>query len=120
MARGENADLSGLELPDPDELNTLFFGIKGDPVQEKNSFAKCVTTTKPDNENDRPSVQWFIRMNRGEIIDPHGVDSGYNPKRLATFKFKKVSKKSFDNYITYLKSRNRLYFTKARRLAMEY
>jgi len=30
-----------------------------------------------------------------------------------------VSEETFDNYTTYLKNKNRLYFTKARRLVME-
>jgi len=116
MARGENADVSGLNLPHPQKSDVLFLGVKGEETEEKRALAKCVTSNQGYED---VSVQWFIRMNRGELIDPYGIDSGYNPKRLATFKFKKVSKQSFDNYQKYLKCKNRLYFTKARRLAME-
>ena len=95
----------------------LFLGIKGEQAEEKKALAKCVTSNRGYED---VSVQWFIRMGRGEIIDPYEIDSGYNQKRLAGLKFKKVSEKAFDNYIKYLKCKNRLYFTKARRLAMEY
>ena len=117
MARGENEDVSGLDLPDPERSDVVFVGIKGESTQEKNAFAKSVTSKHGEASK---SVQCFIRMSRGEIIDPHGVDSGYSSKRIAAFKFKKVSKQAFDNYMKYLKCKNRLYFTKARRLAMEY
>lgn len=117
MARGENADISGLNLPDPQKFEILFVGIKGEETEENKALAKSVTSNQGYED---VSVQWFIRMGRGEIIDPYGIDSGYNQKRLAGLKFKKVSEKAFDNYIKYLKCKNRLYFTKARRLAMEY
>tara|TARA_R100000664_G_scaffold12302_1_gene19775 strand:+ start:836 stop:1189 length:354 start_codon:yes stop_codon:yes gene_type:complete len=117
MGRGEREDISGLNLPDPEKPDIIFLGLKGEQTEEKKALAKCVTV---NNGYDNTSVQCFIRMGRGEIIDPYEIDFGYTNKKLASLKFKKVSKKAFDNYTKYLKCKNRLYFTKARRLAMEY
>ena len=117
MARGENADLSGINLPEPDTLDTTFLGLRGNATGEDMAFAKCVVTTSPDSQ---PSSQWFIRMGRGEIIDPYEIDYGVSKKKLSVLKFKKVSKEAFDNYKKYLECKNRLYFTRARRLVMEY
>ena len=117
MSRGENADLSGINLPEPDSLEIMFLGLRGNNTEEETAFAKCATTT---TVRDGPSSQWFIRMGRGEIIDPYEIDFGVTKKKLSSLKFKKVSKEAFDNYKKYLECKNRLYFTRARRLVMEY
>lgn len=116
MARGENADLSGINLPEPENLDTTFLGLRGNITEEETAFAKCVVTTSENTQ----SSQWFIRMGRGEIIDPYEIDYGLSKKKLSALKFKKVSKEAFENYKKYLECKNRLYFTRARRLVMEY
>mgnify|MGYP003114650715 CR=1 FL=1 len=117
MARGEDADLTGLNIPEPEKLETVFLGLRGKDSEEEMSFAKCV---KSYRSGDDVSSQWFIRMGRGEIIDPYEIDYGLSKKKLSALKFKKVSKEAFDNYKKYLECKNRLYFTRARRLVMEY
>ena len=117
MGRGENADLSGLNIPDPDELEVSFLGLRGKDTEEPTAFAKCVMSYQSGSEI---SSQWFIRMGRGEIIDPYEIDFGVTKKKLLSLKFKKVSKEAFESYKKYLECKNRLYFTRARRLVMEY
>ena len=39
MARWENEDVSGLNLPDPEVTKRKFYGSKGSETEEKNSFA---------------------------------------------------------------------------------
>jgi hypothetical protein len=116
MARHENEDVSELNLP---EQNTrvCFFTVKGKRANESNALAKTVETLNGDNFFCK---QFFIKYGRGEIIDPYSIDSGYSQRKLSgMYKYKKVSEKTFTQYEKYLDTKNRLYFTKARRLIME-
>ena len=117
MARHEDEDVSELKLPAVIEPVVEFLGEKGESVTAEFGLAKSVTTTM-DYENQ--SVQYFIKVGRGEIIDPYGADFGYTKAKLSSmYKFKKVSHEAFNQYHRYLQTKNRLYFTKARRLVME-
>jgi len=57
--------------------------------------------------------KYFIRTFNNVPLDPFGPEAGrqiWNRTQLKT-----VSKTTFDNYNTYLETRNRLYLTKANR-----
>lgn len=109
MARWENEDVSGLNLPEPQKVEKIYFDKSGSSCDEKSAYAmECVSES---------SSFFYIRFSRGELIDPHSIDS--NTKLKNNPDFKKVKKPCFDNYIKYLKTKNRLYFTRSRRLAME-
>tara|TARA_R100000008_G_scaffold33121_1_gene18698 strand:+ start:1685 stop:2032 length:348 start_codon:yes stop_codon:yes gene_type:complete len=114
MARWENEDVSDLNLPDPEKIETTFIGLHGEETTEDKAMAKRV-------ESSNGSVRFYVKYGRNELLDPHNADSSFAVARRRThlYKFKKVSKDTFDNYTTYLKNKNRLYFTKARRLVME-
>ena len=109
MARWENEDVSDLNLPDPEAATTDFIGKDGKPVAETKAFAKMVTSSL--------GSLYYIKYGRGEILDQYQIDTLRTGGKL--FTFKKVSKAAFDLYNKYLNSRNRLYFTRARRLIME-
>jgi len=114
MSRGEKEDVSDLDLPDPLNPEITFYNDKGQRVTKQDQgVAKRVKTVL---SYDNISIQQFILYGRGEILDPHHVDFRSNRN---FYKFKKVSKNAFDNYIKYLKSKNTLYFTRARRLITE-
>lgn len=111
MARWENEDVSDLNLPDPINLVRVFFDKNAKEItNEDMAFAK--KTTSDDKES------YYIKYMRGDIIDPHHIDSGL---RNTTYPktFKKVNKQAFDSYIKFLQTKNRLYFTMARRIIME-
>lgn len=111
MARWENEDVSDLNLPDPIHLIRIFFDKNAESTDnEEIAFAK--KTINDDKET------YYIKYMRGEIIDPHHID---NNLRNTTYPktFKKVSKQAFDAYIKFLQTKNRLYFTIARRIVME-
>jgi|TARA_R110000851_G_scaffold31375_2_gene84915 hypothetical protein len=112
MARGENEDVTGLNLPDPLKVSVVFYDKAGKETEESQAVAKEVSTLL--NHEDF-SVQQFILYGRGEILDPHGIDTRCN-RRL--YQYKKVAQDAFDSYIKYLKSKNVTYFTRARRLIM--
>jgi hypothetical protein len=113
MGRGENEDVSGLDLPDPLKVDIVFYDDRGVEADEQKAVAKTVSTILG---YEHPSTQRFILYGRGEILDPHGTDFRGNRN---LYKYKKVSEDTFENYIKYLKSKNTLYFTRARRLVME-
>ena len=113
MARGENEDVSGLSLPDPLKISIVFYNKAGEEAEEAQAVAKEVSTCL---SYENFSVQQFILYGRGEILDPHGVDIRCN---RSLYKYKKVTKNAFESYIKYLKSKNAMHFTRARRLIME-
>jgi len=109
MARWEDEDISDLNLPNPEAIITNFVGKDGASVEEGKAFAKTVTSSL--------GCQYYIKYGRGEILDPYQIDSLRINGKL--FTFKKVSQQAFVLYNKYLNNRNRLYFTRARRLIME-
>ena len=112
-----NEDLSYLNLPEAGDVNVSFFGKGGEVADEKTALAKVVECAY-DHEN--VSVQHFVMFGRGEIIDPYQADFGYTQGKLnRMYKYKKVSGKCFEAYLKYLETKNRIYFTNARRLLME-
>ncbi len=72
-----------------------------------------------DEKRGERTAFYYIRMYRGELLDPHAIDKNISPLNRAAFKEKKVNKSCFDGYVKYLKTKNRLYFTRSRRLSME-
>lgn len=111
MARWENEDLKGLDIPDAVIHSTQYIDKNGTSVDsETYAVAKVVS------EDDKRA--YYILYGRGEIIEPHQIDTNYNKKKFA-YKFKKVTEDAFGAYEKYLKTKNRLYFTNARRLVME-
>ena len=117
MARHENEDISDLNIPAAYETTVEFFGEKGQKVESDISLCKTVSTYL---DYETYSIQYFVRVGRGEVIDPYGADFGYTKSKLSSmYKFKKVSKDAFESYQKYLKTKNRLHFTNARRLVME-
>ena len=114
MARWENEDVSGLNIPDPEQLETIFIDLNGKTTSEDKAIAKTVKSSNGSNTH-------YIKYGRNELLDPHQADSSYASTRRQShmYKFKKVSEQTFQSYVKYLESKNRLYFTKARRFLME-
>lgn len=113
MSRWENEDTSNLNLPDEIKTVISFYDKNGQTSTEENAYAKHTSTWSGlENTGER----FYIKFNRGELVDPHSIDSNIKTAKLQ--KFKKVSKEAFDTYLNYLKTKNRLHFTKSRRLAM--
>ena len=86
MSNQEN-EFVRMGIPDPDEVITKFIGKDGLECEEYSSFAKKSLTTSGTS-------QYFVRVGRGELIDPYGIDDNLSRKRISdVFKFKKVNKK---------------------------
>ena len=107
MARWENEDTSHLHLPERDEQTIQYFNNNGEQCSEKTAFSKIVKTVSENTEY----VKHYIKVFRGELIDPHSIDYNLNTK-LASYK--KVSEATFNYYTRYLRTKNRLFYTRAR------
>jgi len=114
MSRWENEDVSDLGIPDPAHVETKFIGLQGKNTTEDQAIAKSVISSDG-------SRRFYVKYGRNEILDPYQTDSSYAGSRRQThiYKFKKVSEETFDNYKKYLETKNRIFFTKARRFLME-
>jgi hypothetical protein len=106
----DDADLSDLELPERPYKSETFYGKNGIIVDEQAALIKVLIVGKWE--------KFFIWFWRGELFDPYGPDI-LRKSQQTSAKFKPVPKEVFELYLKYLKSKNRIFFTRARRLAME-
>ena len=111
MSRWENEDVSELGLSKLPDRKETFLGVDANIVEESKAFAKIIATTSENKQEQR----FYIRFGRGEILDAHRMDKRIDEK---LYKFKKVSKATFDLYKKYLSSKKLLHFTHARRSLM--
>lgn len=93
-----------------------FYDKNGQITQDE---TKSIAKMSYDEQRGEGTAFYYIRMYRGELLDPHAIDKNISTLNRAAFKEKKVSKNCFEGYIKYLKTKNRLYFTRSRRLSME-
>lgn len=93
-----------------DSKEETCFGLGGNIVEETSALAKIVMV----NSNEH----YFIWFWRGDLYDPYGPDILRRSQQFIS-KFKKVNKETFDNYFRYLKTKNRLYLTRAKRGSMK-
>jgi hypothetical protein len=111
MARNENENLSGLVVPETDELITQYFDKTGNLAEEINAVAKI--TKLHNKETDKILVNYYIKFGRGLLFDPYGMDM--NKLNAYNFSFKKVDSSIYSQYIQYLKTRRSLFLTHAQR-----
>ena len=94
------------ELPPENTRSEIFFGKGGNSVEESQSLAKITTVNGVD--------VYFIWLWQGLLFDPYGADILRKSHQVSA-KFTRVKKVVFENYIKYLKTKNRIYLTYARR-----
>jgi hypothetical protein len=95
-----------------DSLTTLFNKTGGviEPheVNKISHYAKIIQTNASDSKEN-----YYIRVHQGALFDPSGP---YGKRdRVLDTQMKRVSKNTFDMYVTYLKTNNSIYLTKAQR-----
>ena len=107
-------EFSKMGIPDPTTTKVKFIGKNGEESDEYSSVAK---TVQINYGFDDIRMQYYVRVGRGEIIDPFGIDRNLNRKTIQDqYKFKKVGEKAFNSFMKYLTTKNRIHFTTARRL----
>jgi len=97
-----------------DEKTSILFGKTGNILEEEEKhkvphFAQIVHS---QNRNQAKET-YYIRIYQGTPFDPMGP-FGRRERTLDT-KMKRVSRNTFDMYMTYLKTNNSIYLTKAQR-----
>jgi|6_EtaG_2_1085325.scaffolds.fasta_scaffold34409_2 hypothetical protein len=109
MARWENEDVSGLNLPAPDTHDIYLYGINGEEVdRDPAALAQKIVQT---SETFGDTVSYYIKGGIN-MLDPYGIDS--NSFQRSNLTMMKVSENTFLLYYKYLRTKNKLYFIKAR------
>jgi|GEM_PF-3873600 len=107
------------ELPQPGNREIVkekskdhytFYGKSGNFVDESEAFAKTITYDTV--------THYFVWIWKGDLYESYGHEilrrgQDNNAKSV------KVSRKVFESYLKYLKTKNRIYLTTARRLKMQ-
>lgn len=111
MSRYDNENVRSLELPEVDEIKIDFINAAGNLGVQDKAVAKI--TTVHNKEEDKISINYYIKCGRGMLFDPHGIDA--NKINSYNFQFKKVDKSIYDQYVQYLKTRRSMFLTYAQR-----
>jgi len=100
------------------EIVRFLYDENGKILTEKNS-QNCVAKMTFDKDRGENTAFYFIKMHRGQLLDPHSNDKNISQIKRRAFIERRVNAKCFDNYVKYLQTKNRTYFTRSRRLSME-
>ena len=94
------------------QTNDQKFNKHGDIVSNDSEkiFAKSTAST---THNGETIVKYYVLVHNNIPYDPYGIDS-HREKNLQTT-LRSTSKQAFEDYITYLKTKNRLYMTRTQR-----
>jgi len=85
----------------PPEEVEIYYGKGGNLCEQSECLAKILQAGK--------SEYYFIWIFRGNVYDPYGIDTPSRSNRML-FKMVRVGRDSFENYIKYLKSKNRAFY----------
>ncbi len=93
---------------------TILFGragleLEGEDKHRQPHYAKIIKTEGKDQ------FVYYIRTYQGTLFDPQGPYGRRAKSMVRECKDRKVSKNTFDFYVTYLKTNNNIYLTKAQR-----
>jgi hypothetical protein len=102
-------DSNDVVKPQVDEVNINKLGVTTENKNDR-TFAKIYNTTTPNGE---VLTKYYVLTFNNVPYDPYGIDS-HREKNLNT-KLRSTSKQVFDDYIVYLKTKNRLYMTRTQR-----
>lgn len=89
------------------------FDRTGSPVEDKNKHKVPYYAKAVSNVEASVSTVYYVLTHTGTLLDPMGPYS--KRQRNLDTKMKRVSKGTFDLYLTYLKTNNSIYLTKAQR-----
>lgn len=100
------------------DLVRFFYNADGKemPNEKEHGYVAKMTFDKDRGEK---TAFYFIKMYRGQLLDPHSNDKNISQMKRRAFVERRVNAKCFDNYLKYLQTKNRTYFTRSRRLSME-
>ncbi len=92
-----------------------YYGRAGDALKKGTSYNKRTHFAKivKDNISKSESSTYYIKIYQGTPFDPMGPYG--RRERVLDTQMRRVSKNTFDFYMTYLKTNNSIYLTKAQR-----
>jgi hypothetical protein len=99
-----------------EERNEFFYNKKREIVD--NDF-KTVAKLSVVKKNGEEKATYYLRKFEDDLYDPYGIID-IKKTTMDLFPFKKVEKETFDLYFEYLKGRQNIYLTKARRQDITY
>tara|TARA_Y100000385_G_scaffold265078_1_gene299025 strand:+ start:817 stop:1224 length:408 start_codon:yes stop_codon:yes gene_type:complete len=88
-------------------------------LKKTNNKTFAMKSWLEDNQGNASGNKYWVLFGTHGLVDPFNMSPSAGDKRLKTFKFRKVDEGTFENFEKYLSTKNSLYFTKARRTAME-
>lgn len=95
------------------DLTVEMTGLDGEVVtDEKLALAKRSVTKRDETEN----TLYFVMMTRGALYDPYDRNRLISRGEMNRLKFRKVGKDAYELYVRYLESKNRMHYSKAKRL----
>jgi len=94
----------------PNNTSYTYYDKDGNAIEDvSTSCAYIEKSGSAENYKEK----YYLKTIRGNIYDPQGIDS--RKANAINTKFSKVSEKTFDHYIKYLKTKQRNHFTWADR-----
>jgi hypothetical protein len=97
---------------DNKQINEVLLNKLGRPVLDESErvFAKTITT---DMGEGRVQMKYIILTFNNQPYDPYGADS--HRESNLRLEYKTVSQQTHNYYVSYLKTKNSLYMTRAQR-----
>ena len=118
-----DVDVSHLNI-DETTCEIFHFGKSGEVIEGRdekassidfNSLPRTYAIMQESSRGDKSSKDFWILINRGEIVDPHGADAHMSILGYKLCNFQKVGNSCFDHYTAYLKTKRKSSYTKSRR-----
>lgn len=101
------------KTPQPTEATTaILFDKTGEMISDDEKF-KVPHFAKRVTLNEAANATYYVMTHQSSLFDPNGPYG--RRERVLDTKLKRVTKNTFDFYLTYLKTNNTIYFTKAQR-----
>lgn len=95
------------------DLTVEMTGLNGEVVTDENlALAKRTVTKREETEN----TLYFVTMTRGSLYDPYDRNRLMSRGEINRLKFRKVGADAYNLYVKYLESKNRMHYSKAKRL----
>jgi hypothetical protein len=92
---------------DTNKVLEISYNKVGKAISDESEFIFAKSVSSDSN------VKYAILVHNNQPYDPYGVDS--HRQSSLSLKIKQVNKDTFNNYISYLRTKNSLYMTRSQR-----
>jgi hypothetical protein len=118
-----NADISNLNI-EQTKCVVTHYDQSGDPIKDRkvkaasldfNESPRTYAIKQESSYKGKEAEDYWIIVSRGQVVDPYGADTHMSILNSKNCSFHKVNKSCFDNYMSYLTTQHRSYYTRTRR-----